>query len=154
MISLDNEEAPSYYKTLTLCTLSPIYTIAHEELHGRLVDTGLLEIDGSGRHLLTHTSDLKDNVNDMPAAETYREIVDDPSHTWPPETLVADAVAMGPAFAPGEDFRYSNTGYTVLALLAETVTGTSFGDAMQTMVLARQAVNAAARASRTEFIAL
>jgi CubicO group peptidase (beta-lactamase class C family) len=70
------------------------------------------------RHLLNHTSGLPDVIApDMekagyqPASKELLKLI----------TERKDA-----AFAPGERFRYNNTGYVVLALIVEKVSGKSF----------------------------
>ena len=50
------------------------------------------------------------------------------------EELVALAEDHGPAFAPGERAEYSNTGYVVLGLIVQAVTGDTLRKAMQSMV--------------------
>ncbi len=62
-------------------------------------------------HLLTHTSGINDDVmgDDFEIAhrdETMRKILDNPLR-----------------FAPGEDFEYSNMGYSMLAAIVEIVSG-------------------------------
>jgi CubicO group peptidase (beta-lactamase class C family) len=71
-------------------------------------------------HLLTHTSGLKD----------YEDLI-------PPETLVPlkdrDVLALlmqerEGDFPPGSLYRYSNSGYALLALIVEQATGQTFAD--------------------------
>jgi D-alanyl-D-alanine carboxypeptidase len=73
------------------------------------------------RHLLTHTSGLYDYAD----RELYVEaIFADPTHRWTPEEQIGLAVEWGdPYGAPGEVYRYSDTGYVVLGLVLESAYG-------------------------------
>lgn len=69
------------------------------------------------RHLLTHTSGLPDYDADVPEGT--------------PQLTDADVLAFvrrqpGPLFAPGAQYRYSNTGYALLALIVEAAGGQPF----------------------------
>ncbi|HVG24902.1 MAG TPA: serine hydrolase [Thermoanaerobaculia bacterium] len=74
------------------------------------------------RHLLAHTSGLPD-------LELYEPLV-----AGEPSRVIrnSDALAAlrelpkGPAFAPGTEFRYSNTNFVVLVLVVEKVSGMPF----------------------------
>ncbi|HKH45230.1 MAG TPA: serine hydrolase domain-containing protein [Thermoanaerobaculia bacterium] len=75
------------------------------------------------RHLLGHTSGLLD----------YEELI--PSGTTVPlkDKDVLDLVGKEDRlyFAPGSQFRYSNTGYTLLALIVEKVSGRPFAQFLE-----------------------
>ena len=70
------------------------------------------------RHLLTHTSGLKAYEELIPASQTKqvkdRDVVD-----------LLEQQTSG-YFAPGSDWRYSNTGYAHLAMIVEKASGMSF----------------------------
>ncbi|HEY1023626.1 MAG TPA: serine hydrolase domain-containing protein [Sphingobacteriaceae bacterium] len=73
------------------------------------------------RHLLTHTSGLPD----------YHEVMDthwDKSKVAGNADILAylDRYAPPKLFEPGEKYQYSNTGYVLLASIAEKVTGKDF----------------------------
>jgi D-alanyl-D-alanine carboxypeptidase len=72
------------------------------------------------RQLLQHTSGLADYVQDVldPAAD----------HPWRAIDLVHIGLSHPPLFAPGAGWAYSNTGYLVLGMLVEAVTGNGIGD--------------------------
>jgi len=58
------------------------------------------------------------------------DVLADPAtndHPWRPEELVAIGLSHPPLFAPGTDWAYSNTGYLVLGMLVEAVTGNDVG---------------------------
>lgn len=74
------------------------------------------------RHLLTHTSGL-------PNLELYEEVV-----KQYPDSVITNAsvlpllkqLSKGLYFIPGDQFRYCNTNYTLLVLIAERITGIPF----------------------------
>jgi D-alanyl-D-alanine carboxypeptidase len=71
------------------------------------------------RHLLSHTSGIKDFINE-PTASLRLDVS---------ETDVLRATAPRPLnFQPGEKYAYSNTNYHLLAMVIRKITGTSFGD--------------------------
>jgi D-alanyl-D-alanine carboxypeptidase len=74
-------------------------------------------------HLLHHASGLFDYVRDGDTTALAPYAADDWAHVWTPQELVAIATAHPPRFAPGTSWSYSNTGYVVLGLIIEAVTG-------------------------------
>lgn len=79
-------------------------------------DGGLITV----RHLLQHTSGIHDDYPGFDTPEQFAEKRFDPH---PPEELVARAMTHPPDFAPGSSWAYSNTGYMLLAMIVERVTG-------------------------------
>lgn len=81
--------------------------------------------DISVRQLLSHTG----GVAQGPIGETYDPESDVPS--------LEESVAAGFALVddPGSGFRYSNSGYNLLEILIENLTGQAFSDYMRTAVL-------------------
>ncbi|WP_129839980.1 serine hydrolase domain-containing protein [Streptomyces sp. RFCAC02] len=85
-------------------------------------------VDGNGndgslitvRNLLQHTSGIHD---DLPGFATPEEYYEHRYDTYTPEEIVARAMAHSPDFDPGEGWGYSNTGYVLLDLIIEEVTG-------------------------------
>jgi CubicO group peptidase (beta-lactamase class C family) len=69
------------------------------------------------RHLLTHTSGIKDYLGDLRR---------DFPHDTPPETIVRAAMDAPLNFAPGEKWSYSNTGYVLLTMVVRSVSGKSY----------------------------
>ncbi|MEV4221773.1 serine hydrolase domain-containing protein [Nonomuraea sp. NPDC049725] len=86
------------------------------------------------RMLLQHTSGLFNYTGDLapdgswvpglPA--TGKEWLDNRFRSYQPEELVRFALSKPVKFAPGADWSYSNTNYTLAMLLIEKVTGRSF----------------------------
>lgn len=78
------------------------------------------------RHLLTHTSGLVAYEDLMP--DDYQgQILDR-------EVLDLMAGCDSTYFAPGSAFRYSNSGYSVLAITVETISGMSFASYLDTAI--------------------
>ncbi|MBF8965216.1 beta-lactamase family protein [Pontibacter sp. FD36] len=75
------------------------------------------------RHLLSHTSGLLD----------YEEFVEElPDWQISDEEVLAIAAAqISTYFTPGTQYRYSNTGFVLLALVVEQVSGIAYADFLQ-----------------------
>ncbi len=78
------------------------------------------------RELLGHTS----GVADFFESPDYKALViDDPTHAWTPQEVLEKLVGA-PYFAPGSGYHYSNTGFLLLGMVVEQVTGKSLGDVL------------------------
>ena len=71
------------------------------------------------RHLLTHTSGMKRDFMRRSCPPFKTELLTG-------EVLFEALGAVGPEFEPGAAAAYSNTGYTILGMLIETVGGTTY----------------------------
>ncbi|MCP9623527.1 beta-lactamase family protein [Nocardia otitidiscaviarum] len=116
----------------------------------QLVDEGRIALDGTiadqlaypvpggdritVRQLLNHTSGLYDYMKE-PGMSTNRWRGDDRFRGYRPEQLLDTAFRHEPYFAPGTDFRYSNTNYIVLGKLVEQVTGNAYGQEIDRRIL-------------------
>jgi len=80
-------------------------------------------------NLLTHTSGVFDYTN-IPGYFNGGEIRRDVST----EELIEVFADLPMDFAPGEEIRYSNSGYVLLGAIIEKVSGQSYADFMQTAV--------------------
>ncbi|MEV0611867.1 serine hydrolase domain-containing protein [Nonomuraea sp. NPDC050404] len=86
------------------------------------------------RMLLQHTSGLFNYTGDRDSAgawvpglpATGKEWLDNRFRSYRPQELVRFALSRPANFAPGTDWSYSNTNYTLARLLIEKVTGHSF----------------------------
>lgn len=89
-------------------------------------------------HLLSHTAGVFDVSNDAipsscaPQAYAgqnyvgYQEAID-PNHQFTPGELIGvDATCQLSYFVPGAGYKYSNTGYSLLAIIIERVSGLSY----------------------------
>ncbi|MBT2677296.1 beta-lactamase family protein [Streptomyces sp. ISL-14] len=82
------------------------------------------------RQLLNHTSGIFDYLEDPNFQEAYASPDGFFEHRYDemsPEGLVATAMSHKPYFDPGADWYYSNTNYTLAALVIEKVTGRPYG---------------------------
>jgi CubicO group peptidase (beta-lactamase class C family) len=79
------------------------------------------------RHLLTHTSGIKDweGKTDLDYRKDYTE-----------DELVQVAMKLPPDFAPGTQWSYSNTGYVLLGILVHKVSGKFYGGLLAERVFA------------------
>ncbi|MFI6029852.1 serine hydrolase domain-containing protein [Amycolatopsis magusensis] len=94
------------------------------------------------RMLLQHTSGVFNHTGDyyngttMPGLpSTGQEWVDNRFRTYQPDELVRFALAEPALFAPGTDWNYSNTNYTIAGLLIEKVTGRSYAEELRRRIL-------------------
>ena len=74
-------------------------------------------------HLLTHTSGIPDYINDFPLEFKIRQVLG-----WTPtkDDLISTFQDRPLNFYPGEGFKYSNSGYVLLAKVIENVTGEDY----------------------------
>lgn len=77
------------------------------------------------RHLLTHTSGIPDYTAALDLRKDYTE-----------DELAKLAFGLKPVFAPGERWRYSNTGYALLGFLCRKASGKFYGDILKDDVFA------------------
>jgi CubicO group peptidase (beta-lactamase class C family) len=82
------------------------------------------------RQLLTHTSGLADYEDRIPGERTLQVRDSEIPDMLPPEA------AAGAYFAPGARYRYSNTGYVLLALLAERAADQGFPELLRDLIFA------------------
>lgn len=80
------------------------------------------------RELLNHTGGLPDYEDWIPAGDTAQV------HDADVPRLIARA--PGPYFPPGAEWRYSNTGYALLALAVERASGRRFADFLHDRIFA------------------
>ena len=71
------------------------------------------------RHLLTHTSGIKDFIND-PTQSLRLDVEDD--------SVLKVTAARPLNFTPGDRYQYSNTNYLLLGMIIRKVTGKPYGD--------------------------
>ncbi len=96
-----------------------------------LLGDDLPEIDDAVtvEHLLAHRSGIGDYVDEAAMAEVTDHVLDVPVHRLVATEDYLPVLAGRPQeFAPGESFAYCNSGYVVLALLAERAAGRAFHD--------------------------
>jgi D-alanyl-D-alanine carboxypeptidase len=86
------------------------------------------------RQLLDHTSGLFDYTADPEVFAPY--LSGDLGFAWTPQQLLAVAVRHPPGFPPGAHFEYDNTGYLLLGLIVQAVTGHALQDELRTRIFA------------------
>ena len=111
--------------------------IKFEDTLGKLLDMDLHNIDGAVtvEQLLTHTSGVPDYFDES-VMDEYEELwVDYPNykirHNSDLLPLFIDKPMM---YERGEKFQYNNTGYVLLAMIIEKVTGKYFDEYLQERV--------------------
>ena len=78
------------------------------------------------RHLLNHTSGIPSYTDVLP----LERIGSLPTH----DALLATLTPYALMFEPGTHFYYNNTGYHLLGMVIEKVTGKTFGEALKSML--------------------
>ncbi len=78
------------------------------------------------RHLLSHTSGIKDFINE-PTVDMRKDIQ--------PEDVIESLRNLPLNFPPGEKYAYSNTGYHLLAMIIRKITGQYWGEFLQERIL-------------------
>lgn len=78
------------------------------------------------RNLVNHTSGIVDMLS-LPAVQTNL------TKAWSAEELINMAGAAPALFAPGAKQKYSNTGYLMLAVISEIVSGKTYEDEIRDM---------------------
>jgi CubicO group peptidase (beta-lactamase class C family) len=94
------------------------------------------------RHLLTHTSGIPD----------YTEGAIDYRRDYTEDELLAAALRLPLEFAPGENWRYSNTGYALLGFLVRRATGKFYGDLLRERIFEPAGMRTARIISESEII--
>jgi D-alanyl-D-alanine carboxypeptidase len=85
------------------------------------------------RQLLNHSSGIYNYIQNL----TFQTAsLNDLIREWQPEDLLQYAYGQSAYFAPGEDVRYSNTGYIMLGMLIEAIEGKPFGDVFEEKIFA------------------
>lgn len=86
------------------------------------------------KQLLNHTSGLNDYFEDRPkqGKSMLEMIVEQPERTWTPQEIILwSKENLNSHFAPGQGFHYSDTGYHLIGLILEKVTGMPLHEAME-----------------------
>ncbi|MDP1512361.1 serine hydrolase domain-containing protein [Paenibacillus sp. CMAA1739] len=81
------------------------------------------------RQILNHTSGIADYVNSKDFDYT------DTKKSYTAEEFVKMGISLPPDFAPGKGWSYSNTGYVILGILIEKVTGNSYAEEVENRII-------------------
>jgi len=133
----------SIAKTMTATVAMKLVEAGRLDLNDRIVEhlppsitDGLHVFEGRSyanaitvRHLLSHTSGIPD---DWPCADFLDRVAADFERHWSPEETVEFVKSnCEPGFPPGGGFQYSDTGYNLLGLIIEGVTGSPLHEVMR-----------------------
>jgi CubicO group peptidase (beta-lactamase class C family) len=127
-------------KGLTALTVVSLISDGRLALHTTarsVLGDDLPEIDDqvTVEHLLGHRSGIGDYLDEDSGFDRSAYVLTLPVHTLATTEAYLPALRGRPAkFPPGQAFSYSNSGYVVLARIAERVTGSSFHDLVGTYV--------------------
>jgi CubicO group peptidase (beta-lactamase class C family) len=114
-----------------------------EKISKYLENTPEAWTDITVRHLLSHTSGIKDYLAGMGRDFQYDT----------PAEQIARAVMREPLnFAPGEKWAYSNTGYVLLGMIVHKVSGKSYDALLQERVFKPLGMKATRRDSHDEVV--
>ncbi len=82
------------------------------------------------RHILNHTSGIAEYSRSKDA-----DFFKDTKKSYTAEELVKMGISLPPDFAPGKGWSYSNTGYVLLGILIEKVTGNSYAEEIENRIV-------------------
>ncbi len=123
----------STVKTFTAVTIMMLAEEGKLKLDDKLADyltaeqiEGLENADQATiRQALNHSSGIANYIVDL---RFQTSSINDLEKVWQPEELLAYARGRSASFAPGEDVSYTNTGYVLLGMVIEKITGRHFYD--------------------------
>ncbi|EJR57446.1 hypothetical protein IIO_04973 [Bacillus cereus VD115] len=81
------------------------------------------------RQLLNHTS----GIANYTTSKDFN--IMDTKKSYTAEELVKVGISMPPDFAPGKSWSYSNTGYVLLGIIIEKVTGNSYAEEIENRII-------------------
>nr|WP_202512829.1 serine hydrolase domain-containing protein [Streptomyces sp. SID3343] len=96
------------------------------------------------RQILNHTSGIYSYTEDKDFQHTAfsTDFLRNRFDTWSPRRIVALAMTHKPDFAPGADWHYSDTNYTVAGMVIEKATGRAYADEIERRILRPLHLNA------------
>lgn len=97
--------------------------------------------------LLNHTAGIPDFV-------TIPAFADNQAKDWTPTELVALFSREPPTAPPGQECRYSDSGFVLLGLVVETASGQSFGDFVRERITGPLGMRSTAMGSNTPLLPL
>ncbi len=90
------------------------------------------------RHLLTHTSGIRDYAGDDPM---HPQIRIDSRAEYAADSLLKILAVAPLNFPPGSEYAYSNTGYKILSIILERAMGKPFPEVMRSLVFQPLSMN-------------
>lgn len=119
---------------LTVMSLVDKGLLSRETLVREILGEDLPEIDDrvTVRHLLAHRSGIGDYIDENVGLEPTDYVMPRPVHELATTQAYLPVLSGYPQqFPPGERFAYCNSGYVVLALVSERVTGEAFHELVE-----------------------
>jgi len=112
---------------------APVSTYLDEQAFAALSSWERITI----RHLLTHSAGLRDHVDDEDFGALVGGLLErgDPDASIDPPALVGTILNDPALFEPGAGYSYTDTGYILLGLVIEEVTGGTYYDELQRRIL-------------------
>src|SRR5476651_2143740 len=99
---------------------APIASLLTPTLERLLTSRGYLIDKITVRHLLSHSAGVFDHADDP---RYFKAVLANPTHHWTREEQVAlSCHYAGPTNEPGQEYKYSDTGYVLLGDIVERVT--------------------------------
>jgi CubicO group peptidase (beta-lactamase class C family) len=147
-------DVASITKLFTAVAVLQLVEQGRLDLDARIVD--LIDLTGTRigpdvtlRHLLTHSSGIADDADEV-AGEDYEDLfIDTPNYRFRQTgDQLPHFVHKAPLFAPGEDARYNNAGFLLAGLALEAVSGLTYHDYVRQHVFERAGMN------ESDFLAL
>jgi CubicO group peptidase (beta-lactamase class C family) len=135
-------EIASITKTFTALLIMKLIEQGKIKLNGTIADY-IVGYKGEGAsqitvdHLLRHSSGLQQDIGDFPTnSNDFPDIVAKINEDFfSLEEQVEIIAKRALLFAPGTKYSYSSDGYAVLGLIIERVTGLSYEEALQQLIL-------------------
>ncbi len=106
------------------------------------------------RQLLNHTSGIANHVEQDAFARDLRRRWRQIGNPFTPEELISYVLDLPSRFEPGEGWAYSDTGYILVGLIIETVTGQSYEQEVTRRFLTPLALNLTEPSDRRKFAGL
>lgn len=78
------------------------------------------------QHLLNHTSGLVDHVHQAEFAPLFQQAIAPNSFEFNPEAIIESILEQPPLFEAGKAWSYTDTGYILLGLIIEDVSGNDY----------------------------
>lgn len=113
----------------------------------QMQEEGLLDLDDSLHQYLPAYNNVDPNItlrqllqhlsgvyNYTANPDWYPSMIADKAHIWTVQELV-DSFVLAPNFAPGAEFRYSNTGFVLLGEVVKQVTGNPYYEEIRTRLI-------------------
>ena len=109
----------------------PIENALSRETRAQLAGAGYDPLKITIRHLLTHTSGIRDHLSD----QYQTAVLNDPQKKWAPTDQIAFSSGLGgPLFEPGRGFSYADTGYILLGEIIEVASSEPLAEAVRLLL--------------------